>query len=60
MYVKVVEAAEEFVALQEAAALKIDWNSTAVNRAWLKLQQAVEEHKQEGGETIQHGNISTT
>lgn len=58
MYVRVVEAAEEFVALQREAAVKVDWNSTAVNRAWLKLQQAVEDHKQEGGE--QHSNRSTT
>ena len=57
MYVKVTEAAEEFVALQQAAAIKVDWNSTAVNRAWLKLQQAVEEHKEEGGEN--HNDYST-
>ena len=57
MYVKVVEAAEEFVATQQAEAAKINWNSTAVNRAWLKLQQAVEEHKEEGGEN--HNDYST-
>jgi len=47
MYIKVVEAAEEFVASQKIAADRIDWNSTQALRAWLKLQKAVEEHQQE-------------
>ena len=47
MYVKVTEAAEEFVALQQEAAEKLDWNSTAVLRAWFKLREAVKEHQQE-------------
>lgn len=54
MYVKVVEAAEEFVATQQIEAAKINWNSTAVTRAWLKLQKAVEEHKAEGGAMHEH------
>jgi len=48
VYVKVTEAAEEFVALQQEASVKINWNSTAVLRAWFKLQEAVKEHQQEG------------
>jgi len=47
MYVKVTEAAKEFVATQKIASETINWNSTAVMRAWNKLREAVEEHLSE-------------
>ena len=45
MYVKVTEAAEEFVALQEANPL--DWNYGPTYDAYVKLETAIKEHKAE-------------
>lgn len=47
MYLKVTEAAEEFVATQKIAAETVNWNSTKAVRAWNKLREAVEEHNKE-------------
>jgi len=48
VFVKVTEAAEEFVATQDLAAFELNWNNTQVLRAWYKLRDAVIEHQQEG------------
>ena len=50
MFVKVTEAAEEFVATQDLAAFELNWNNTQVLRAWYKLRDAVIEHQQENEE----------
>jgi hypothetical protein len=46
MYVKVCEAAEEFVATQDSGWLS--FNHTAALQAYYKLVDAVEEYKREG------------
>jgi hypothetical protein len=48
VFVKVTEAAEEFVATQDLATAEVNWNNTQVLRAWYRLRDAVIEHQQEG------------